>query len=209
MRRFTFVCVDNFSDLNFKIKCTYLLHDRAFTAYIIARHNGHKYVKTSSVGQVFAITGQEFAIIGQEFATIGQEFATIGQEFATIGQEFAITGQELLITSQEFAITSHKTLYRRRQQYNIPNAFSGISDSELDNILSDVLALTPYAGETCVTGSLRARDIILQRSRIRSRLKLLDPFLTSTNLISSPYLINFPFSFFLCQGFIIGSIGLS
>ena len=33
--------------------------------------------------------------------------------------------------------------------------------------------------------------------------------LTSTNWISSPYLINFPFSFFLCQGFVIGSIGLS
>ena len=33
--------------------------------------------------------------------------------------------------------------------------------------------------------------------------------LTSTNWISSPYLINFPFSFLLCQGFAIGSIGLS
>ena len=32
--------------------------------------------------------------------------------------------------------------------------------------------------------------------------------LTSTNLISSPYLINFSFSFFLCQGFVIGPIGL-
>ena len=31
---------------------------------------------------------------------------------------------------------------------------------------------------------------------------------TSANWISSPYLINFPFSFFLCQGFVIGSIGL-
>ena len=33
--------------------------------------------------------------------------------------------------------------------------------------------------------------------------------LTSTNWISSPYLINCHFSFFLCQGFAIGSIGLS
>ena len=37
----------------------------------------------------------------------------------------------------------------------------------------------------------------------------LPSYLTSTNWISSPYLINFPFSFFLCQGFVIGSIGLS
>ena len=36
--------------------------------------------------------------------------------------------------------------------------------------------------------------------------------LTSTNLISflsSPYLLNFPFSFFLCQSFVVGSFGLS
>ena len=33
--------------------------------------------------------------------------------------------------------------------------------------------------------------------------------LISTNWISSPYLLNFPFSFFLCQGFVIGSIGIS
>ena len=33
--------------------------------------------------------------------------------------------------------------------------------------------------------------------------------LRSTNWISSTYLINFPFSFFLCQDFVIGSISLS
>ena len=33
--------------------------------------------------------------------------------------------------------------------------------------------------------------------------------LTSTNWISSPYLINFPFSVFLYQGFVIVSVGLS
>ena len=33
--------------------------------------------------------------------------------------------------------------------------------------------------------------------------------LTSTNWISSPNIINFPFSFFLCQCFVIGSTGLS
>ena len=33
--------------------------------------------------------------------------------------------------------------------------------------------------------------------------------LTSANLISSPYLINFPFSFVICQVFVIGSLGLS
>ena len=33
--------------------------------------------------------------------------------------------------------------------------------------------------------------------------------LTSTNWISSPYLSSFPSSFCLCQGFVMGSIGLS
>ncbi len=70
---------------------------------------------------------------------------------------------------------SPKTLYRRRQEYDIPNSFANISDAELDDLLSNVLALTPNAGETYVTGGLRARGILVQRWRIRNRLKLLDP----------------------------------
>ena len=33
--------------------------------------------------------------------------------------------------------------------------------------------------------------------------------LTSTDWVSSPYLLSIPFFFFLCKGFVIGSIGLS
>ena len=70
---------------------------------------------------------------------------------------------------------STKTLYRRRQEYDIPNTYADMSDSELDSVLSDVLALTPNAGETYVMGSLRSRGIIVQRRRLQDRLKVLDP----------------------------------
>ena len=61
---------------------------------------------------------------------------------------------------------SSKTLCRRGYEYTIPNTFSDISDFELNSVLLDMLALTPNAGETYVTGSLRASGITVQRRRM-------------------------------------------
>jgi hypothetical protein len=70
---------------------------------------------------------------------------------------------------------SERTLYRRRQEYGILEKYSVISDSDLDSIIINILSNTPNAGEKLVIGSLRSRNIHLQRWRIRDRLNVLDP----------------------------------
>ena len=74
---------------------------------------------------------------------------------------------------------SERTLYRRRQEYGILENYSDISDSDLDSIIMNILSNTPNAGEKLidklVIGSLRSRNIHLQRWRIRERLNVLDP----------------------------------
>ena len=70
---------------------------------------------------------------------------------------------------------SERTLYRRRQEYGILEKYSDISDSDLDSIIRNILSNTPNAGEKLVIGSLRSRNVHLQRWRIRDRLNVLDP----------------------------------
>ncbi|CAB4039861.1 Hypothetical predicted protein [Paramuricea clavata] len=70
---------------------------------------------------------------------------------------------------------SERKLYRRRQEYGILGKYSRISDSELDSVIINILNSTPNAGEKLVIGSLRSRNIHLQRWRIRDRLNVLDP----------------------------------
>ena len=70
---------------------------------------------------------------------------------------------------------SERTLYRRRQEYGILGKYSSISDAELDSVIVNILNATPNAGEKLVIGSLRSRNIHVQRWRIRDRLNVLDP----------------------------------
>jgi hypothetical protein len=66
-------------------------------------------------------------------------------------------------------------LYRRRLELNVAETFSVIQDDELDNVIQDILRLTPYSGETYVKGALRGRGIVVQRARIRASLFRIDP----------------------------------
>ncbi len=70
---------------------------------------------------------------------------------------------------------SDSTLYRRRLELNVAETFSVIQDDELDNVIQDILRLTPYSGETYVKGALRGRGIVVQRARIRASLFRIDP----------------------------------
>uniref|UniRef100_A0A3B3QRV3 Integrase catalytic domain-containing protein n=1 Tax=Paramormyrops kingsleyae TaxID=1676925 RepID=A0A3B3QRV3_9TELE len=70
-----------------------------------------------------------------------------------------------------------RTLFNHRRQLGLLDygSFSSLSNTELDNIILRVLALTPNAGETYIAGSLRGRGVRVQRWRIRERLRILDP----------------------------------
>jgi len=70
---------------------------------------------------------------------------------------------------------SERTLYRRVQEFDIDGRFSDLSNTELDELLKSILAVTPRAGEGYIRGSLRGSGLQIQRWRIRERLRAIDP----------------------------------
>ena len=75
----------------------------------------------------------------------------------------------------EFLCVSERTLHRRRMEYGIESTFSEISDSDLDQNIQEILQLTPNSGESYVKGSLKAKGIAVQGSRVRESLRRVDP----------------------------------
>ena len=75
----------------------------------------------------------------------------------------------------EFLCVSERTLHRRRIEFGIESTFSEISDSDLDQNIQEILQLTPNSGESYVKGSLKAKGIAVQRSRVRESLRRVDP----------------------------------
>lgn len=71
---------------------------------------------------------------------------------------------------------SRRTLYRHRQYLGVQALqYSVLSNQELNQIVTDILQLTPNAGEVYVIGSLRSRGIRIQRWRVRQSLQEVDP----------------------------------
>ena len=70
---------------------------------------------------------------------------------------------------------STKTLCRHRRELGIPERFTNIDSTNLLAIIQEILTLTPNAGESYVTGSLRGRGVIIPRQRLRENLMILEP----------------------------------
>jgi hypothetical protein len=70
---------------------------------------------------------------------------------------------------------SERTLYRRVDEFDMGVEYSNMSNTELDTLVKDILALTPKAGESYIRGSLRGRGVHVQRWRVRQRLQVVDP----------------------------------
>lgn len=69
---------------------------------------------------------------------------------------------------------NERTLLRRRAEFNMLENFSDISDEDLDNHISEILRVTPFAGESLIKGSLLGRGLFVPRQRVRERLSLAD-----------------------------------
>lgn len=74
----------------------------------------------------------------------------------------------------EFLGVSERTLSRRRTEFGIEDSFTEITDSDLDKQVQEVLQLTPYSGESYIRGSLKGRNVNVQRSRVRESLARVD-----------------------------------
>uniref|UniRef100_A0A3Q3FD54 Integrase catalytic domain-containing protein n=1 Tax=Labrus bergylta TaxID=56723 RepID=A0A3Q3FD54_9LABR len=104
---------------------------------------------------------------------------SLSQEGSTIISKEDIVSLLLLGTSlSEVASVlriSRPTLYKLMREYNIRRTkFSNISDEELDATISEVKAEHPHVGEVMLNRHLRARNIIVQRRRLRDSIKCLD-----------------------------------
>lgn len=77
---------------------------------------------------------------------------------------------------------SSRTLRRRRHELGMQvqgRVFSAMTDVELDNVVRQVLEVTPASGLRMVQGSLRQQGFRVQRARILHSLRRVDP-ITST-----------------------------
>ena len=72
---------------------------------------------------------------------------------------------------------SSRTIRRRIVQYGMQDeiTFSGLSDSELDDITTNFIRTHPNSGERSLSGFLWSIGIRIQRARVRESLKRIDP----------------------------------
>ncbi|KAF6732844.1 hypothetical protein FQA47_006713 [Oryzias melastigma] len=71
---------------------------------------------------------------------------------------------------------SRTTFYKLLKDYNIPaSKYVSISDEHLDLTVSQIKTEHPNIGEVMLMGHLRARDIVVQRRRLRESLHRVDP----------------------------------
>ena len=77
---------------------------------------------------------------------------------------------------------SESTLRRRRRLFEIPNSrqnFSNINDDALNQIVHDILHVTPRIGYRLVQGALRRRGLHIQRRRVLEALRRVDPVMVT------------------------------
>ena len=99
---------------------------------------------------------------------------------------FVITGRQLdALQERQYSWrsmartlrVSYRTILRRRRELGmaIGERFSRVSETELDEIVSNILLRTPDAGEVMIMEAVRSRGLRIQRQRIRDSIRRVDP----------------------------------
>ena len=73
---------------------------------------------------------------------------------------------------------SERTIRRRREAFDIPNAqedFSQIGDEQIDRHIEHILHMSPNSGERMIMGWFRGQGLHVQRWRIRNAMFRVDP----------------------------------
>ena len=82
----------------------------------------------------------------------------------------------------EFFGISDRTLQTIRHDLGMPmgsEVYQNLLDPEIDTIISDILQVSPRAGQTRVMGALRQRGIHLQWHRVRTSIQRVNPIATA------------------------------
>ena len=81
------------------------------------------------------------------------------------------------ITKEQIVVLRERLGFRWTDIASILNvvgqteSFSQISNDELDNLIKDILTITPQSGLGLIRGALRSRGLLVQRHRIISALQ--------------------------------------
>lgn len=71
---------------------------------------------------------------------------------------------------------SRRTVERRMKKYGLGvRNYTPLSDSELDNTVSEIVSMFPHCGEKSISSRLRSRGIMIKRDRIRESLRRVNP----------------------------------
>ncbi len=79
----------------------------------------------------------------------------------------------------EIFSVSAKTIYRRRNEFNIPDDlpnYTNVTDVQLNNIVRGLRNEHPFFGQVLLMGSLRSLGIRIPRQRLRDSLQRVDTF---------------------------------
>ena len=82
---------------------------------------------------------------------------------------------------------STRTIHRRLEEYDlsVSGQYSGISDTELDVLVTEIKQHFPTCGYTMMTGHLQSRGYRIQESRVRTALIRVDPDSVATRWCST------------------------
>ncbi len=123
-------------------------------------------------------SNQQFNVLGEEvrLGFVGRPRTEITQEqIVLLRNRLGFTWADI---ARMFGVFT-RTLNRHRQEYGMPlgqeHNFSPVSDDKLDNIVREILSITPQYGLGLVQGALRSRGLRIQWRRVLASLRHLDP----------------------------------
>ena len=113
-------------------------------------------------------------------AQLNNSTGSVGRPSLNISREQVEYLMECNFTVKEMSDilgVSKRTVERRMNQYELTNMnrFTAINDERLDAIVSEIKRSSPDCGSKLLSGYLRARNIHVQRRRVRESLTRVDP----------------------------------
>ena len=113
------------------------------------------------------------ALLNNSTGSVGRPSLIISKEQIEYLMECNFTVNEM----SDILGVSKRTVERRMNQYELTNMnrFTAINDERLDAIVSEIKGSSPDCGSKLLSGYLRARNIHVQRRRVRESLTRVDP----------------------------------
>ena len=128
-------------------------------------------VHTTKVQRETNGTRSSVCVPSTQAGTVGRPRYRITKEQIEILRETGMNWKRIALSLG----ISESTLLTSRQDFGLHESFVDISYEDLYTVITGMLSQTPYSGESCVSGSLKARGILVQRYRIRGILSHIDP----------------------------------